>query len=543
VPWKSNKNRLKERNIEEGVLNKVGKKYLAGIDCGTMGVRCVILDLQGSEVSSAYYETPTQYPKPGWVEQKAEDVIELAYQSTRDAIGKSGIKPEDIACVSFTNMRSTFVPIDKDGNFLHPIFVWQDLRGAEMFPWMRERLAANGMTELDLYKITGFPIGAVWPSSKVYWYKKHFPELYEKTYKMITPQALLIKAFGADGYYDDNTDAGWWQICNADTFEYVPKLAKIFEVDIEKYPQNYKPTTKVGEVPAHIAEKTGLKTGTPLIMGSGDQQCGAVGVGNTQEGLASVCLGTAGLCIGYSKVPVRHPHAACHILGHAGTGDWQMEGHASAAASSFRWFRNTFAHIEKAAANMIGIDTYDLLTQQAAQSPPGAKGAIYLPWLAGAACPNYDANARASFVGMTFAHSKGDMIRAAMEGICYEMREMLEALKDANFKPFKLLRVTGGAARSSVWNQIQADIYGSPVETVKVSEATALGAAMLGAVGVGIYKDIHEASANMVHVDKRWEPIEQNVRVYNDTFGIYKNTYRALKEKVFPAIADYQNKG
>jgi len=163
-------------------------KYVIGIDGGTMGVRCVILDLQGREVSSAYFETPTQYPRPGWVEQRAEDFMDLAVKSTAAAIAKGNIKGEDIAAVSFTNMRSTFVPVDKDGNFLHPIFIWQDLRGVEMYPWMEERMAKYGMDWAELYKISGFPKGAVWPSTKVYWYKKHFPELWDKTYKMVTPQ-------------------------------------------------------------------------------------------------------------------------------------------------------------------------------------------------------------------------------------------------------------------------------------------------------------------------------------------------------------------
>lgn len=517
-------------------------KYIAGIDGGTMGVRCVIVDFKGNEVSSAYFETPTTYPKPGWVEQNAEDFMDLALKSTEAAISKADIKGEDIACVSFTNMRSTFVPVDKEGNFLHPIFIWQDLRGVEMFPWMEERMAKYDMDWADLYKITGFPKGAVWPSSKVYWYKKHFPELYEKTHKMVTPQALLIKALGADGWYDDDTDAGWWQICDADTFEYVPKLAEVFEVDIEKYPKNYKPTTKVGEVTPEVAAKTGLKVGTPLIMGSGDQQCGAIGVGNVESGLASICLGTAGLVIGYSEVPVRHPTAACHVLGHPGTGNWTMEGHASAAASAFRWVKNTFSDSEIQEALSKHVDVYEILTAEAADSPPGAKGAIFMPWLAGEACPYYDDNARAAFIGMTLAHTKSDLYRAAMEGICFEMKQMLEALKAANFKEFKLLRVTGGAARSDLWNQIQADIYGSPVETVKVSEATALGACMLGAVGVGIYKDIHEAAANMVQVDKRFEPIPENVETYKEVFKIFELGFNALRKETFPAIVTFQNK-
>lgn len=517
-------------------------KYLVGVDAGTTGVRCVIFDIHGNEIASSYHETPTQYPRPGWVEQRAEDVIALAYQSTREAIAKADIDPGDIAAISFTNMRSTFVPVDKDGNFLHPIFVWQDIRGAEMLPWMREKLAERGMTESDLYRITGFPLGVVWPSSKVYWFKKHYPELYDRTHKLIMPQELLVKAFGGEDYYGDLPDAGWWQIVNADTFEYEPELAEIFEVDLEKYPRNVDPGTVVGKVTPAVAEKTGLAVGTPVVVGCGDQQCGTVGVGVARPGMAYVCLGTAGLCIAYADKPVRHPAEKMHILGHCGTRHWEMEGHASAAASSFRWFRNTFCHLERTAAGLVGTDTYDLLTAEAAQSPVGARGIVYLPWLAGAACPYYDANARAAFIGMTFAHTKADMVRAAMEGICFEMRDMLEALGEAGFPEFTLYRVTGGAARSALWNQIQADIYGKPVETVKVSEATALGAAMCAAIGAGIYKDIHEAIEHMVHPDKRWEPIPRNVEIYNELFEIYRETYRALKEKVFPDISTYQNK-
>ena len=517
-------------------------KYVIGIDGGTMGVRCVVLDLKGREVSSAYFETPTQSPKPGWVEQNAEDFMELALKSTAAALSKGNIKGEEIASISFTNMRSTFVPVDKDGNFLHPIFIWQDLRGVEMYPWMEERMAQYGMDWDELYKITGFPKGAVWPSTKVYWFKKHYPELYEKTYKMVTPQALLIKAFGGDDWYDDDTDANWWQICDGDTFEYLPKLCEVFDVDIEKYPKNYKPTTRVGEVTPEVAEKTGLKVGTPLIMGSGDQQCGAIGVGNAQAGLASICLGTAGLCIGYSDIPVRHPKAACHVLGHPGTGHWTMEGHASASASSFRWVKNTIGDLEIGAASIMDVDVYEILTAAAVKSPPGARGMIYMPWLAGEACPYYEDKARAAFIGMTLAHTKADLYRAAMEGICFEMKQMLEALKTANFKPFELLRVTGGAARSSLWNQIQADIYGSPVETVEVSEATALGAAMLGAVGVGIYNDIHEAIENMVHIDKRWEPIPENVKLYEELFEIFEDGFNALRPKFFPGLVKFQSR-
>ncbi|MEG0751671.1 MAG: FGGY family carbohydrate kinase [Oscillospiraceae bacterium] len=519
-------------------------KYVIGIDAGTMGVRCVIFDLNGKEISSAYFETPTTYPKPGWIEQRAEDVIELAYRSVAEAMNRGNINKNDIISVSFTNMRATFVPVDKDGNFLHEIFIWQDQRGAEMFPWMEERLTKFGYSKDDLYDITGFPFGgSVWPSSKVYWFKKHFPELYEKTYKLITPQAMLTKAFGADDWLDDDTDANWWQICDADTFKYLPKMCDVFDVDINKYPTNLKPTTAIGGITPAVAEKTGLAVGTPIFIGSGDQQCGAIGVGNSGElGLGSVCLGTAGLCIGYSPVPVRDKNRSCHILGHPGTGHYTMEGHASAAASSFRWLRNAISQFEMTTASVAGLDVYDIMSATAAQAPIGAKGTVFLPWLAGAACPHYNDHARGAFIGMTLGTTKAELLRAAMEGICFEMREMLAALNAAGFPKFQRLRVTGGAARSHLWNQMQANIYGCTVETVEVAEATALGAAMLGAIGAGAFKNLKEATDSMVHIKDRYEPVAKDVELYNEVYDMFLACYNGLSESGFEAIYNFQNK-
>ena len=256
-------------------------KYVIGIDAGTMGVRCVIFDLEGNEISSAYFETPTVYPKPGWVEQDANDVIELAYKSVAKAIEKKNVDTSEIISVSFTNQRTSWAPIDKDGNFLHNMILWQDQRGAEIFPWAREQLAKHGMTELDLYKRCGHPLGSVQCGSKAFWYRLNKPELYGKTYKMITPHAMLAKAFGADDWYDEESDANWWLVTNGDTFEFDPELCDIFGMDIDKYPRNMKPGTPIGAVTEEVSRKCGLKVGTPLFVGSGDQQCGAAGEGNS----------------------------------------------------------------------------------------------------------------------------------------------------------------------------------------------------------------------------------------------------------------------
>ncbi|MGI6150444.1 MAG: FGGY-family carbohydrate kinase [Christensenellales bacterium] len=517
-------------------------KYVIGIDAGTMGVRTVIFDLKGNEVSSAYFETPTFYPRPGWVEQRAEDVIELAYKSVAAALKKKNVDASEIISISFTNQRTTWAPIDKDGNFLHNMFIWQDQRGAEIFPWAREQLAKHGMTEMDLYNRCGHPLGSVQCGSKAFWFRLNMPELYEKTYKMITPHAMLAKAFGADDWYDEESDANWWLVTKCDTFEFDPELCDIFGMDIDKYPRNMKPGTPIGAVTQEVADKTGLKVGTPLFVGSGDQQCGAAGVGNSgTPGLGSVCLGTAGLCIGYSATPVRDPNGKCHVLGHP-AGGYTMEGHASAAASSFRWLRNAISQFEMTAADVSGIDVYDIMSSTAAKAPIGSKGTVFLPWLAGAACPHYNDMARGAFIGMTLGTTKAELLRAAMEGICFEMREMLDALKAAGFSDFKTLRVTGGAARSKLWNQIQANIYKCVVETADAPEATALGAAMIGAVGAGVFKDLREASEHMVHVKDVYEPDEASMKLYNEVYEMFRDCYDGLAKSGFETIYNFQNK-
>ncbi|MFF7986899.1 FGGY-family carbohydrate kinase [Streptomyces sp. NPDC007901] len=515
------------------------KRYVIGIDAGTTGCRTVIFNLRGDEIASGYKENPLRYPQAGWVECSPQAIIDNCYDSTREAIGKSGIDPQDIASISFTMMRSSFVLRDEDGGFVRDIIMWQDLRNAEMLPWMEQQLAEHGMTADDLYDITGFPLGQVWPSSKIYWVKKHHPELYERTALIHSIHALVMKAYGADDYIDDTDDAGWWQIVDGDTFQYDHKLAGIFGVDAAKYSKNVPSGTVAGAVTREVAEKTGLAEGTPLVVGSGDHQCAAVGLGNITEGMASLVLGTAGVIVAQSEQPVRDPNRKAHVIGSA-LHKWEIEGHASAAASSFKWVRQTFGQLEMTAQELTGIDCYDLLTRQAAQSRPGAQGLVFVPWLAGAACPFYNADARGAFVGMTFGHNKSDIVRAAMEGVCYEMRAMIDAINQAGLPDFEFFRISGGAARSPLWNQISADVYGKPVETVKAKEATALGAAMIGAVGAGVFGSLKEAVDEMVHVVGRWEPVEANVKVYDDMYRIFDGTYHALSARVYPAVAAAQ---
>jgi len=512
-------------------------KYVAGIDAGTMGVRCVIFDPEGKEIASAYYETPTKYPRPGWVEQNAQDIIDLAYKSCKDAIAQSGVSPKDIAGISFTNQRSTFVPIDKQGNYLRPDIIWQDTRGAEF-----EKTLPEKISNAELYRRTGLPISTIWPMLKILWVKKYEPDVFNKTYKFLMVQEMLVKAFGGRDYIGDLADSNWWQITNLDTFKYDQGLADIFGVDLSMFPENVDPGTVVGEVTAEVAEKSGLALGTPVIIGAGDQQCGVVGAGVVFEGMASVTLGTAGLAIAYSPKSVRDPNLGMMILGHAGTHHWEIEGITNAAASSYRWFRDNLGQLEVSASKLAkNGNPYALINQQVAESPVGAHGLLFLPYLAAAGTPHYDSSARGTFVGLTLGHTRGDVARSIMEGICLEMRDVIENQRAAGVNIEKY-RITGGATRSPLWNQMQADVYGRPVETLAVTEVTALGAAIFAAVGSGLYKDVYEATKNMVHPVETYTPNTDNTAVYDELYNIFAKTYQALKGEAYPLITAFQAK-
>lgn len=516
------------------------QQYLLALDLGTTGTKSVVFDLKGNEIGKGYFNTPTEYPQPGWVAQDAQDIVELAYKSTATAIKNAGVNPDDIAGVSFTNMCTTFVPVDAEGNFLHPVLLWQDVRGQEMIPWIKEQLAENGMTVMDDYRITGMPISSLYTNTKILWLKKHHPDIYENTHKFVGMQALLTKAYGGEVYWQDKPSVAYTKVANADTFDYNPELAEIYGLDLDKYCEIKDPGVMAGRVPNEVSEKTGLAEGTPVFIGSCDQRCAAIGVGVAHDGEVSVCLGTAGVVHAYSSRPVRHDGGKIQILGHCGSGHWQAEANSSSAASSLSWFKDNFCQLEAAMADSMDENVFDYLTQLAEKSPPGARGLLYTPWLAAASCPNYDDNARATFTGMTFSHNKNDMIRALMEGVIFEIKNMLIEVEATTQNPGEVYRLSGGGSASSFWNQIQADIYGRPVETVATSEATCLGAAMCAAVGLEIYDDIWEAIDEMVKVKNRWEPNEENVEVYDELFELSQEAYDSLSGDFFNGLAGFQ---
>ncbi|MDF1521130.1 MAG: FGGY family carbohydrate kinase [Brevefilum sp.] len=496
-------------------------KYLAGVDVGTTGARCALIDLKGNIISSEYREYGSTYPKPGWVEQNLDEMIAMTMEACKATIAKSGIDPNDIASIGFSTQRSVTVPVYEDGSKVRPMIGWQDARTAAEVDDMLKLIDAG-----KYYDITGMPMGTTWIVTKVLWMRKNEPELYKKTYKFVQNQDAVLKAFGADDFYTDISDMAFYGVWDVGNLTWSKELCDLFDVTPEMFGKPTPPGTQVAEVSASISEKTGFAIGTPICVGAGDQNCGVIGMGSIKNGIVTVTLGTAGLVI--LSLDSRIPgFGGMMITNHAVSGMWEMEGLSNAAASSYRWFRDVIGTQEKELEKSTGREAYEYLNDLAAQAVPGSKGLLYLPYLGTAATPRWDAKARSAFVGMSFSHGRPEMVRAVLEGVVLEVRDMMDGWFKAGVE-IETLRLGGGATKSPMWNQIQADVYGRPVEILKTSETTVLGAAILGGVGAGLFSSIAEGVDEMVEVIGRVEPIMANHKVYEEMYQAYVKAYEGL---------------
>jgi xylulokinase len=284
-----------------------------------------------------------------------------------------------------------------------------------------------------------------------------------------------------------------------------------------------------GRISESAAKVTGLKTGTPVVGGGGDQAAQAVGSGIVTEGVISVTSGTSGVVFAHSDRYAAEPQGRLHAFCHAVPGKWHYMGVMLSAGGSFRWLRDAIGAVEKLAAQSAGMDPYDLLTLEAALAPVGCEGLLFLPYLTGERTPYSDPHARGAFVGLTLRHGKAHLVRSVLEGVSFGLRDSLELIKGLGV-PITQVRASGGGARSAVWRQIQADVFGTELVLVNVTEGAAYGAALLAGVGAGVYRSVEEAVTATVKVTDRTAPSAANAQAYEKLYPAYRALYPALKE-------------
>jgi D-xylulose kinase len=496
-------------------------ELVLAIDAGTTGVRSMFFDNSGNMIAKAYAEYESVFPHPSWVEQKSEDWWKKSCETIQQCIRQGGFSPEHVVSISVTNQRETVVPIDRDGKSLRNAIVWQDRRTIPQCTWIR-----NQIPSAQVYSITGLTIDPYFTAPKILWIREKEKTTFNATDKFLLVHDYLIYRLSGE-MITDFSNASRTLLLDVRTAKWSDKMMSTLGIPIEKLPKAVESGSLVGELTEVAARETGLRPGTPIVAGGGDQQCAALGVGVVKEGMIKSTTGTGTFLLAYSKTVRLDPAMRVLCSRHVVPNAFVVEASMFTTGSALKWFRDNLGSEEMAMADEHSLDPYDVITEEASRIAPGAEGVIHIPHFVGAGAPNWNPRARGIFAGLALGHTRAHLIRAILEGVSYEIRTNVEVMRELGL-PSKEVRVTGGAARSEVWMQIQADVLRTPVIRTQMEEATAVGAAILAFKGIGIFKSVAQAAEEMVNTKPPLQPRIETLAVYKKGFETFKALYDAI---------------
>lgn len=511
-------------------------EYLLVIDAGTTGLRTIIYNLEGLEISKAYQEYSSIFPSPVMVEQNALDWWEAVKKTSKTALKSSDIKAEQVIAISVTNQRETIVPVSDNGDPLHNAIVWQDRRTLPECDLIREKMGIEKINE-----ITGLTIDPYFSASKILWLKNHRPDVFKRTHKfLLVHDYLEMKLCGE--FITDWSNASRTMLFDIAKTEWSKDICNELEIPIELLPDPVPSGKQVGIISKEAQGELSLPANIPIISGGGDQQCAAVGVGVVETGRVKITTGTGSFILAHLDDLIRDKKRRVVTSCHAVPGKYVLEASMFTTGSVLRYYRDTFGEAEKNAAKSKGLDPYEILISEAEEAPVGAGGVLVVPHFMGVGAPYWNSLSRGIIIGLTLGHDKKYVIRAIMEGISLEIRKNLEVFKELMKTPIQEVRITGGATRSDFWNQIQADVYGISVLKSQTEETTALGAAILASLGVGAYKNIHEASEKMTKLADKLDPNPKNKEIYHRIYKTHKKLYELLNEQgIYEELANFSS--
>ncbi|TFG95346.1 xylulokinase [Candidatus Thorarchaeota archaeon] len=498
-------------------------ELVLAIDAGTTGVRSMFFDKSGSVIASAYSEFESIFPHPSWVEQRADSWWEKSCETIQRCLKEGKISPEHVIAISVTNQRETVVPIDENGVPLRNAIVWQDRRTVKQCNWIEETIP-----QVQVYTISGLRVDPYFTAPKILWIRENEREVYDKTHKFLLVHDYLIYRLSEETI-TDYSNASRTLLFDIRTAKWSDKLLEALEVANEKLPRLVESGTLVGELTSSAANETGLKAGTPIVAGGGDQQCAALGVGVVREGMIKCTTGTGTFLLSHSNTVKLDPSMRVLCSRHVVPNAFVVEASMFTTGSALKWYRDNLGSEEIGLADERGVDPYDIITEAAEKSPPGAEGVIHIPHFVGAGAPNWNPHARGIFAGLALGHSRHHLIRAILEGVSYEIRTNVDVMRELGLS-IQEVRVTGGASRSETWMQIQADVLRTPVIRSKLEEATAIGAAILAFKGINVFKSVVDAAEEMVQTLDPLDPRAETLDVYQRGYSTFKKLYAAISD-------------
>jgi len=483
------------------------------------------MDETGKVIASGSDEhEPFRSPHPGWAEQDPRDWWRACGAAVRKALHSSNLRAGEIACVGFSGQMHGAVLLDSADGVVRPAIIWCDQRSEAQSNELEKLFGRDALIQLTCNPpLTNFTL------TKLLWVRETEPANWARVAHVMLPKDYVRFRLTGERAID-MADASGTLLLDVAHRRWSKEVLSKTGIDAGLLPALHESPQVCGKISAAGAEATGLRIGTPVVAGAGDQAAGAVGMGIARAGAVSATIGTSGVVFAATDRPALDPQGRLHTFCHAIPGRWHVMGVTQAAGLSLRWFRDRLGVVADAktglqnaslqnpslpVASLQNKDPYNILAEEAATAPAGSEGAFWAPYLMGERTPHLDPNARAALLGLTASHSRGHIIRAVFE----EMQI-----------PVTSIRLGGGGARSPLWRQIQADVYAHEVEIVAAEEGAAYGAAILAGTGVGAWGSVDEACDRLVRVASRIARDEKNSNTMQQGYRTYRKIYPALHQ-------------
>jgi xylulokinase len=496
---------------------------LLGIDVGTSGTKTLLCDDAGAVLATASAAHTVQSPRPGWSEQDPRQWWDAAATAVRAVLEKAGRTGDDVAAVGLSGQMhgSVFLASAHDHTPLRPALLWNDQRTAEQCRQITE--TAGGKRKL--VDMVGNPALTGFQAPKVLWLRQHEPRLFKRTKLVLLPKDYLRLCM-TGVVAGEVSDASGTLLLDVKKRRYHGKLLRKLDLDESLLPPLFESHEASATLSAAGAAHLGLREGTPVVGGGGDQAAGAVGNGIVGTGVVSASLGTSGVVFAHADEPTYDKHGRVHTMCSAVAGKWCVFGCMLSAAGSLQWYRDTLCP---------GVP-FDTLMEEAASAPVGCEGLFFQPYLTGERCPYADPDARGSFIGLSTRHTRAHLTRAVIEGVTFGMADQVRIMADDMGLPIKTIRLSGGGSKSPFWRQLQADVYGKPVATTNSDEGPAYGAALLAGVGIGAWKSVPQACRKAISETTTLRPDKKRAARYRDLHAQYNRLYAALQGE-YPRMA------
>ena len=493
--------------------------FLLGLDISTTGAKALIIDEAGKVIASHTTPQPISTPQPLWSEQNPADWWDGIVTSIQKTLHVGNISGEDVQAVGLTGQMHGLVLLDNNGNVLRPSILWNDQRTQEQCDAITEKIGFERLIQLTGNRaLTGFT------APKILWVRDYEPDVYQKVAHILLPKDYIRYKL-TDDFATDLAGAAGTSLLNVEQRQWSQEVLDALDIPLEWLPKTHEGTDITGTISATTAALTGLKAGSPVVGGGGDQAASAVGTGAVKPGIISLSLGTSGVVFAplnhYAYEPAGRLHAFCHALPH----HWHFMGVMLSAAGSLQWYRDTFAPNQD----------FDTLLAPTRGIPAGSEGLLFLPYLTGERTPHPDPLARGAFVGLTTRHTQVHMTRAVIEGVAFGLKDSFALIAEAGLPDEIEVRVSGGGAKSPIWRQILADVLDANLVSVSTTEGAAYGAALLAAVGVGVYSNVPTACQETITTSEATPP-GKNRDAYQERYSNYKQLYPALKD-IFHQLA------